>query len=80
MALYKVGEVLREEMRQVRAQDKLEFLSANTGIPETVLNTIIDKGQVSEEWLKFKFLRDAVTHQLVTMKINNQVNFVWREL
>ena len=63
--MYKVSEHLRDEMRMVRAKGQLCFMAANLRVEVKDLETIIKGGIVTERWLYWRFICDAVTHVLV---------------
>lgn len=79
--IYRVGTMLREEMRQMSAKGNMEFLSAHTHIPIEVLDRIIKTGMVAGHWVEnFKFLRDAVVEVLAEVEIKGVKHAVWRRV
>ena len=58
--MYKLSVHLIEEMRMIKAKDQLCFMAANLRVEEKDLETIIRLGIVTERWLYWKFICDAV--------------------
>jgi len=58
--LYKLSPLFIEELRQVKAKDQLCFMAALLQVEERDLETILKKGVVTERWLRWRFVCDAV--------------------
>lgn len=72
--LYKLSEHLRDEMRMVKARGHLCFMAANLRVEEKELETIIKYGVVTERWLKWRFVCDAV----VAVYTHRQEKAFWK--
>jgi hypothetical protein len=72
--LYRLSATLIEEMRMVKAKGHLCFMAANLRVEEKDLEAIIKYGVVTERWLQWRFICDAV----VAVYTNNQVRAVWK--
>lgn len=64
--LYKLSPHLIEEIRQIKATGKLPFMAAHLRVREEELEVILRLGVVTERWLQWKFICDAVVAVLLT--------------
>jgi hypothetical protein len=64
-------------MRMVKARGHLCFMAANLRVEEKDLETIIRMGVVTERWLYWQFISDAVTHVLDGRQANGKPR--WKE-
>lgn len=62
--LYKLSVHLIEEIRTVKAAGKLPFMAALLRVKEEELEAILKYRVVTERWLQWKFVCDAVTDVL----------------
>lgn len=72
--LYRLSAHLIEEMRMVKAKGNLCFMAAHLGVEEKELETIIKYRVVTERWLRWKFICDAV----VAVYTHRQEKAFWK--
>lgn len=74
LMLYKISEHLLSEMRMVKAKGQLCFMAANLRVEERELEAIIKYGVVTERWLYWRFICDAI----VAVYTHKQEKAFWK--
>jgi hypothetical protein len=73
--LYRLSRTLIEEMRQQKARGRLDIMAALLNVQEKELEAIIKYGVVTERWLHWKFICDAV----VECYVGRQERQFWKK-
>jgi hypothetical protein len=72
--LYKLSTTLLEEIHMVKAKGQLCFMAALLKVEEKELETILKYGVVTERWLYWRFICDAI----VAVYTNKQERMFWK--
>lgn len=73
--LYRLSTTLIEEIRQVKAEGHLDIMAALLGVEEKELEAILKYKVVTERWLHYKFICDAV----VECYVGRQEKRFWKK-